>query len=168
MKLFSSLLLLLLLFSCNNNARKEPTEKTSLLPPTAGDTTEAVPEIVDKGEFYVWDVNSGTKTKKQNPQLRPNYYNVDTLLMGLNERYPRIRLEKKRLGHDTLYTEIKDAGYLTEQLGSTGAEAYVAQAVLNLTSVKGIRYLRIDFAEGSHASPDVWSAENFRDYKEVQ
>jgi len=168
MKLLLSSLLFLLLLSCTNNTSNEPESETTVLSPTAVDSSSTGPEITDKAQFYVWEVNSDTKTKKQNPQLRPQYYSVDTLLMGLNERYPRILLEKKRIGHDTLYTEIKDAMYLTDGMGSTGAEEYVAQAVINLTSVKGIRCVRIDFAEGSHASPDVWCRDAFSDYKAVK
>ena len=167
MKGLLPVLLVILLWSCNNNTADTHTETTTL-PPTAADTAAIGPELTDKTQFYVWEVDSETKTKKQNPQLRPQYYSVDTLVMGLNERYPRILLQKKRIGHDTLYTEIKDAMYLTDGMGSTGAEEYLAQAVINLTSVEGIRYVRIDFPEGSHASPDVWGRDAFSDYKAVQ
>lgn len=166
MKLLLPVLLVFLLLSCNNNAADTQTETTTL--PPAADAAAIGPELTDKTQFYVWEVDSDTKTKKQNPQLRPQYYSVDTLVMGLNERYPRILLEKKRIGHDTLYTQIKDAMYLTDGMGSAGAEEYLAQAVINLTSVEGIRYVRIDFEEGSHASPDVWGRDAFSDYKVVK
>jgi hypothetical protein len=168
MKLLLSSLLVLLLLSCTNNTAHEPETETTVLPPSASDSATVGPELTDRMQYFVWDVNSDAKTIRQNPKLRPQYYSVDTLLMGLNERYPRILLEKKRIGHDTLYTEIKDAMYLTDQMGSSGAEEYLAQAVINLTSVNGIRYVRIDFTEGSHASPDVWGREAFSDYKEVK
>ncbi|RYF84325.1 MAG: hypothetical protein EON98_09525 [Chitinophagaceae bacterium] len=82
--------------------------------------------------------------------------------------YPNIRLEKVKQSNDTLYTQIKNANYLTEQMGSAGSEQYIAQAVLNLTSAPGVKYVRIDFEVGSHAMPDVWSKENFKDFKEVE
>lgn len=166
-----SLLLLLALLSCENNANKESVaDSTENNNPAAADTAALGPElpVADRRQYFLWEVDADQKTKKKNPQARPEYGNVDTLITGLNELYPQIRLEKKRLSHDTLYTEIKDAQYLTEQMGSTGSEQYIAQAVLNLTAVKGINYVRIDFAEGSHASPDVWSRKNFSDYKEVK
>lgn len=162
---------LVILMACNNNGKNASTADSA--ENESGQENDAValkeePVVTDKKLFYIWQVNADAKTKTKNPALQNSFYNVDTLITGLNENYPRIKLEKTRLGHDTLYTMIGDAQYLTEQMGSAGAEQYVAQVVLNLTSVQGINYVRIDFAEGSHASPDVWSKESFNDYKELQ
>jgi hypothetical protein len=123
---------------------------------------------VSKEQFYIWEVDADKKTKQLNPQLQPEYFNVDTVIMGLNERFPQVQLERRKIGHDTLYAEIKNAEFLTERMGSFGAEHYIAMAVLNLTSANGINFVRIDFTEGSHASPDVWSRQNFAAYKEVE
>lgn len=159
--------LLLFLFSCTNSADNKNTPDTAN--ESDADTAETGSTApADKNQFYIWNVDSDQKTKTENPQLRPEYYSVDTLIMGLNEKYPNILLQKKSIGHDTLYTEIKDAKYLTEQLGSAGSEQYIAQAVVNLTAVKGVNYVRIDFEEGSHASPDVWGKSSFSDYREVK
>jgi anionic cell wall polymer biosynthesis LytR-Cps2A-Psr (LCP) family protein len=168
MRPFFLLLLFAFLFSCTNNAGEKNKADTSKIVshPDTAKATET--EAVDKNQFYIWEVDSERKTKTKNPQLRPEYYNVDTLIMGLNAKYPNIRLEKTDIGHDTLYTKIQDAQYLTEQMGSAGSEQYIAQAVVNLTSVKGVNYVRIDFEEGSHASPDVWSNSSFGDYREVK
>lgn len=166
MKSILSFALLVLLLSCSNNASSPSAADTTATQEYDGSELEQ-PEA-DKSQYYIWDVNSDEKTITQNPQLRPDYYSVDTLLMGLNEKYPQVQLEQKRIGHDTLYTEIKNAQYLTEQMGSAGAEQYIAQAVVNLTSVKGINFVRIDFAAGSHTEPDVWSKESFSGYKTVK
>jgi hypothetical protein len=166
-----SILLLLALFSCENNAEKGAViDSTEDMNTAANDTAALSPELplASRDQYYIWEVDSDQKTKRKNPQAGQEIYNIDSLLIGLNEKYPQIRLEKKTIGHDTLYAEIKDAQYLTERMGSTGSEQYIAQAVLNLTAVQGINYVRIDFAEGSHASPDVWSRKSFSDYKEVK
>lgn len=169
MKQLTALLLLLFLISCSNNAGENittPDTTATSSEPWEENELEAAP--ADKEQFFIYEVDSDSKTLKKNPALHPSYYSVDTLIMGLNERYPQILLEKKRQGHDTLYTEIKNAAYLTNQMGSAGPENYIAQVVLNLTAVQGINHVRIDFEEGSHASPDVWSREAFSGYKEVQ
>jgi hypothetical protein len=132
------------------------------------DSSEADIQELSKDDFYVWQVDSDQKTIKQNPKLHEAALGIDTLITGLNEMYPRIKLEMVRLSNDTLYTQIREANVLTEQMGSSGSEQYIAQAVLNLTSARGVKYVRIDFEEGSHAMPDVWSKENFKDYKIVQ
>lgn len=169
MKQLTALLLLSFLISCSNNAGNKITDNDTSAADSEnwqGDELEEAP--VDKEQFFIYQVDSDNKTMKKNPALHPSYYSVDTLILGLNERYPEILLEKKSIGHDTLYTEIKNAAYLTNQMGSAGSENYIAQVVLNLTAVQGINYIRIDFEEGSHASPDVWSRQAFAGYKEVQ
>lgn len=169
MKQLTALFLLAFLFSCSNNAGDKITvDDTSTTDSETWQGNELGEAPADKEQFFIWQVDSDSKTLKKNPALHPSYYSVDTLILGLNERYPEIRLEKKSLGHDTLYTEIKNAAYLTNQMGSAGSENYIAQVVLNLTAVQGIKYVRIDFEEGSHASPDVWSRQAFAGYKEVQ
>jgi PKD repeat protein len=171
MKQLTALFFLTLLVSCSNNAGENaaPTDSTDAGSGTWKESeleTEEAP--ADKAQFYVWEVDTDVKTMRKNPVINPSFYSVDMLIMGLNERYPQVQLEKKRLSHDTLYTEIKNAAFLTEQMGSAGSEQYIAQAVLNLTAVKGINHVRIDFEEGSHASPDVWSRKAFEGFKEVQ
>ncbi len=170
MKQLTALFLLAFLFSCSNNAgdniSKSSEEIVDSTEAYQGSELEATPVVKD--QYFIWEVDTDAKTLKKNPSLHPSFYSVDTLLMGLNERYPQILLEKKRLGHDTLYTQIKNAAYFTNQMGSAGSEEYIAQVVLNLTSVKGINHVRIDFEEGSHAAPDVFSRQAFAGYKEVQ
>jgi hypothetical protein len=82
----------------------------------------------------------------------------------LNEN---IRLEKIKISGDTIYTQIKDEEQLTEGIGTTGAEMYVADVVLNLTEVPGIKFVSIDLKEGSHMEPGTWSKDNFAKYKTV-
>jgi len=168
MRIVFSLLLLVFLVACNNSANKNDDRDTTRLRDLPDDSAGADIEELSKEEFYVWQVDSDQKTIMQNPKLTDASLGVDTLITGLNEMYPRIKLEKVKLSNDTLYTQIRDAEVLTEQMGSAGSEQYIAQAVLNLTSARGVKYVRIDFEEGSHGSPDVWSKENFKNYKVVQ
>lgn len=171
MKPFFYLFFMALLIGCNNRSTEASAEKSSTdtTSSTGAGETELSPEqmLIDQSQYFVWEVDADKKTISINPRLQPTYFHVDSLILGLNERYPKIVLEKKRLGHDTLYTEIKNATHLANRMGSLGAEQYIAQAVINLTAVNGVRFVRIDFAEGSHASPGVWSRESFSDYKEV-
>jgi hypothetical protein len=44
---------------------------------------------------------------------------------------------------------------------------YVADVVLNLTEVPGIKYVSIDLKAGSHMEPGTWSKERFAKYKIV-
>jgi hypothetical protein len=161
-------LLVTVVWACNSNTRSTTEADTTKIRELPADDDEVTVDELTKEDFYVWKVDIDNKTVHKNPKLKTETLGIDTLITGLNEMYPRVKLEKLKQGHDTLYTQIREADVLTEQMGSAGSEAYIAQAVLNLTSAKGIRYLRIDFEMGSHASPDVWSKEDFKDYKPVQ
>ena len=170
MKYILPVLTLTVLLSCTNSADDSSTSDSAAVTGAELRPTELLEQEqkMKREQYYIWEVDADKKTITKNPQLQPEFFDVDTLIAGLNEMYPEILLEKVRLINDTLYTQIKDAAYLTDQMGSFGAEQYIAQAVINLTSVEGIRFVRIDFPEGSHASPDVWSRENFAAYKEPE
>ena len=161
------ILCLFVLSACNNSADQESKKDSAhLLYPVDSNDVDIVE--LDKEDFYNWKVDNEEKTIRKNPKLGDDVLGVDTLIIGLNELYPRVQLEKVKLSNDTLYTRIKNADFLTEQMGSSGSEQYIAQAVLNLTSANGVKYVRIDFEMGSHAMPGVWSKEDFKDYKEMQ
>src|SRR5688572_6511231 len=168
MRILFSILLISMLFSCSNNADNKAKDDSTRIREITGDSTEVSIEELDEDDFYVWKVDAEGKTMRRNPKLADASLGVDTLIIGLNEMYPNVKLEKVKLSNDTLYTQIKDSDYLTERMGSAGSEAYIAQAVLNLTSAQGVKFVRIDFEMGSHAMPDTWSRENFKDYKPVQ
>ncbi|XZF15047.1 hypothetical protein ACTHGU_02850 [Chitinophagaceae bacterium MMS25-I14] len=66
-----------------------------------------------------------------------------------------------------MYTAIADSHILTQQMGSTGAAQYLAEAIINLTAVKGIDFVKIDFEEGDHAAPGIWSRKDYEDVKDI-
>lgn len=156
------ILLSLLFFACNSGSPEPEAADQDTLPPI-GETT-----VIVGSPFIVWLVDSDSNTKKRNPEFKSEYLNVDTVLRGLNEMYPNIRLDKVGISGDTLFTKIIDSEYLGERMGSSGSEQYLAEAVINLTSVDGIKFVKIDFEEGSHASPGTWSAKDFGDYREIR
>lgn len=158
------------MLSCSNNANDSSDSDTTSLTGAELRPSELTEQEQKRKreQYFIWEVDADKKTMTKNPQLLPEFFDVDTLIAGLNEMYPEIKLEKVRVANDTLYTQIKDAAYLTDRMGSLGAEQYIAQAVINLTSIEGVKFVRIDFPEGSHASPDVWSRESFAAYKESE
>lgn len=164
----AGLILAFLSTSCNNDAGKKELDDGDS---TAIDSTFLIPDstavVAPSTELYVWSIDFENRTRKKNPRLKETYYNADTIIKGLNILHPEVLLESQGQHNDTLFTQIKNSSYLTEQMGSSGASDYIANAVINLTSVKGIRYVKIDFEAGSHASPDTWSGEMFSKYKEI-
>jgi PBP1b-binding outer membrane lipoprotein LpoB len=167
MKCTTILLLALLMLGCNQTAEKEVT--TNELPPQT-DTMVVQKEVEvfnPDSKLYIWKATPDYK-KIKNTDIPAGLLNADSLIKGLNEQYENIFLEKIKISGDTIYTKIKNASYLTDQMGSTGAEIYVADVVLNLTAVPGIKYVNIDLLEGSHMEPGVWSLDNFKKYTEVK
>ncbi len=160
----------LFIFSCNNNDNaKTSIDKfdSSIISNKDTIPTDTLKSMIIGTALYVWSVDIENKTKKRNPYLKTSYLNVDSLIKGFNITYPGIELEKIKFSGDTLFTKINDSRYLTDEIGSSGADLYISTVVLNLTAIKAIKHVKIDFKEGSHASPDVWTKEDFNYYKEI-
>lgn len=168
MRIFFSFFFLGILISCGNNANDKSIDDSTRIRQLPVDSNDVDIVELSKEDLYTWKVNSDEKTIRKNQKLGDDVLSVDTLIIGLNEMNSNVQLEKIKQSNDTLYMQIKNANFLTEQMGSAGSEAYIAQAVLNLTSANGVKYVKIDFEPGSHAMPDVWSKENFKEYNEVQ
>ena len=164
---------LLLLCSCggNNNDDRMVESDSSHIADTAF-TPLAHPdssyEIVSAEGYYIWEVNAAKKTLKKNPAIATVNANIDSVISGLNRQYEDILLQKVTVKADTLQLRIPDSDFLTNQMGSSGPSQYLAQAVINLTSVPGIKYVQIEFKEGSHAAPGTWSRKDFPGYIIIQ
>lgn len=75
---------------------------------------------------------------------------------------PRIRLQSVAEG--IARVEIINAEYLTQRMGTTGAQNYLAAATYSLTETPGVRGVDFIFQEGDHAAPGVYTRESFKDY----
>ena len=163
----------ILISSCGNNSSEDEmavsdsTVSSDTVYTALADTARSVEVVRTKG-FYIWDVDMEKKTLRKNPALPATNINADSVIHGLNRQYENILLEKVSINRDTIKLKIKQSDYLTNQIGSTGAAQFMAQAVINLTSVPGIRYVLIVFKEGSHASPGLYSRKDFPGYIIVQ
>lgn len=156
---------LLLFFSaCTQQEDKEVAPETV---ETVVEPTDSSQVVKPENKLYVWKTEFDY-TRRKNPDLNIAFVNADSLIKGLNQLYEHIYLQKDKLSNDTLYTFIKDSEFLSNGMGSTGAEVYVADVVMNLTEVPGIKYVHIDMEEGSHMQPGTWSRTNFARYKVVE
>ena len=169
MKFLNYLPLLFLCLSCGNNRMNENTkvEDAAMVTDTIskGKKEPAETQRYDSASYYyTWEVNRQKKTVRRNLNLSTELVNTDSIIKGLNIEYKDILLEKTGIQHDTLRLIINDSEYLTGEMGADGFEQYIAQAIINLTSVPGIRYVQIDFKKGSYASPGIWSRNNFPGY----
>jgi len=93
----------------------------------------------------------------------PDTLSAAGVVTYLNTINSNVKLEFSKTSHDTIYINIPNATYLTQQMGSTGPTMYFASVVYNLTDIPGINYVTFDFDEGDHASPGTYSRNSFND-----
>lgn len=61
---------------------------------------------------------------------------------------------------ETVNVEVINDEYLTQRMGSSGAETFLAAATYTLTEHANIKYVNFVFGGGDHAEPGVYSREN--------
>jgi hypothetical protein len=74
---------------------------------------------------------------------------------------PKLKLVS--LVDDTISVEVINSPYLTQRMGSTGAEAFLAEATFTLTEHPGTTTVQFLFEEGDHARPGIYTREDFLD-----
>jgi hypothetical protein len=83
------------------------------------------------------------------------------------DREPNAPLKVKLLNvkDHTASVEIINAEYVTQRMGSSGAQAYLASITFTLTENPQIKKVNFIFEEGDHAMPGTYSREDFKNYK---
>ena len=113
---------------------------------------------------YFWSSEWGTKKglimKKTTP-ISEDSLTPSKLIEKLNNQYPEIRLRFIKISNDSIFVTINKSKYLTQQMGSSGAEAYLAEVTYNLTELKDINFVTMRFKEGDHASPGTYARTDF-------
>lgn len=161
-KFFLFVTLILLLVSCHTKqADKEVT--------TTKDTTAVInkPDTTTNrisDTHYFW--SSDIDPKKGLVMIRNRPISTDSLtapnmIQIMNDLYPDIHLNFKKISNDSIFITIPKSNYLTQQIGSSGADAYIAELTYNLTEIKGINFVDIRFKQGDHASPGTYSRTDF-------
>ena len=113
---------------------------------------------------YFWSSELGTKkgmVMKKVSRISEDSLTPANLLQKLNKLYPEIPLRFIKISNDSIFVSINKSKYLTQQMGSTGAEAYLAEVTYNLTELKDINFVDMRFKEGDHASPGTYTRTDF-------
>lgn len=163
---FKLLMLICIVFAaCNSTADKneELIDETVLDSFATGTTSDSAHTISNRP--LIWSV--ATEDSGTEKLIKPENVNLDTyssaqLVDMLNKNFPDVHLDFEKISHDTMYVKIPDSRKLTQEMGSTGAENYLASATYTLTELKDIKYINFDLKEGDHAGPGVFSRENFK------
>lgn len=81
----------------------------------------------------------------------------------LNAQNKRVHLEYSKQSGDTLFVKINESTFLTQRMGTTGADAYLSVATYTLTESENVNYVHFDFEEGDHAIPGTYSRQYYID-----
>ena len=83
------------------------------------------------------------------------------MIAFVNMEFPEAKLSFVKISGDSIYVKIGNSKFVTQQMGSSGAEAYLAEVTYNLTELKNIGFVNINFKEGDHAQPGTYSRTDF-------
>ena len=143
-------------------------------------------EAVVYNKNHTWhaefDAASGMDTLVRGGKLDDIKNDVNKLIIALNKasddeevmrpkgegakgEFPRIALRK--IEQQTANVEIENDQYLTQTMGSFGAQDFLAAITYTLTENPGIRSINFIFNAGDHAMPGLYSRESFAAYKLV-
>lgn len=159
MKAYSNYIILLLsgllMFSCRYD-REQDRESSTV------DTTTFSDED-DQGKEYgpIWSYDAVGDTLALVDSSRGQLA-IPDLIQVMNIQYKdMVSIELVEQVQDSVFVRIDSATYLTQQMGSTGARAYMAEVTYTLTEADHIQYVIFDFTEGDHAGPGVYTRESF-------
>ena len=148
MRLTAIIFILFVLVSCRN--KDESIEEISLV---VSDTALA------------WNVNADSMIMRRDLDVPDSAINISRIINGLNDKYPEVQLVFLKKSGDTAYTKVPNGEHLGNEMGSAGASAWYADAVINLTSVKEINYVSFSMDTFSHAGSTIIGRENYKDWK---
>ncbi len=153
-------LLLFLFAACNSNQKdQQATVKDSV---TIIPKADSAPPVKDAHYFWAVDEEDmkGISMKKTRP-VSADSLNASSMAGLLNSTYPEIPLAYVKTSGDTVFLKISNSNYLTKQIGSTGAESYLAEVIYNFTELSGINNVDIRFKKGDHAEPGTYTRTDF-------
>lgn len=78
------------------------------------------------------------------------------LIEVLNMRPSKSKVEFVEITGDTLTIRILNDSFLTQQMGSLGAQCYMAETVYTLTENDSIQFVKFKMDYGSHANPGLY------------
>lgn len=159
------IILSMIVISCNSKKEEEK--------PVFADSANVIIKTdsasVKTDTHYFWisalEAGKGLVMKKDSP-IPSDSLSSDLMIGRLNSLYPEIKLEFLKTSGDSIFLKISKSNYLTQKMGTSGAEAYLGEVTYNLTELRNVNFVDIRFKEGDHASPGTYSRVDFVHTKE--
>ncbi|MEH6306044.1 hypothetical protein RYH73_10355 [Olivibacter sp. CPCC 100613] len=124
-------------------------------------TTSSAIKTLTLPFIAVVDSNTTRIALQENPEKSQIPLNKEELAEALNIKYPEVKIELGAVNHDTLSVKIPNATFLTQQMGTTGALTYLAEATYAFTDRTNIHVVNFVFKEGDHAVPGFYTRKSF-------
>ena len=147
--------------SCRNESSGDKPVTNTSKPALVAEESEKTLDVPWVAEF-----NDSTELLeiRKNPVAHPENLNEQDIVDALNLKYPQIKITAISRQGKTAVVKIEDATYLSEQMGSTGARAYLAEATYSLTEIKGIEAVDFRFKAGDHVTPGILTRSSFENF----
>lgn len=152
------------IFSCNSNDTHKEEEQQEISHDTLSATATSDSARTISNRPMIWTVdqeNTGTEKLKQ-PEAKLDTFSSAHLIQLINNNFMDVQIELVKISNDTIYVNIPDSKKLTQEMGSTGAENYMASVTYTLTELKNIKFVSFAMKEGDHAGPGVFSRDDFK------
>ncbi|MDQ3109219.1 MAG: hypothetical protein M3R17_04945 [Bacteroidota bacterium] len=156
------------LTACNNSEKgKQP---DTINAKNGFDTTNKIANVsVKKDSVSIWIYDYMTDLPIKNRSV-----NADTLTPGKLVEFintykggSAIHLDFIKVERDTIYVKIKESTFLTQRMGTYGANEYLCTTTFTLTELKGVKNVNFDFEEGDHAVPGTYNRKYYIDKTSV-
>ena len=168
-KFFIAASIVFSLLSCNSDDKKTSEAPEVVIQDSVNDNAPSPTAdslLYVKNRSLLWNIDEDSSLKLEKPKVAGiDTMSAQNIIKLLNNNYDSIYLDYVKTSHDTIYIHIPHSEMLTERIGSTGAEMYLASTTYSLTELKGIKYVNYDFEEGDHASPGVYTRNSFRNFR---
>lgn len=152
-----------LITSCRNDSKTPDVSGTENADSVDQDVVEANESPGLTAPPYTVEIDETTQQLRivKNPEVKKNL-EIDEVVASLNAKYPGIQLALKSPVQQTTEVEIADASQLTQQMGTAGAETFLAEVTFSLTEIPGIEAVKFSFEEGDHARPGIYTRKRFK------
>lgn len=156
---------LILMLSCNDNIPDsvvETTDTTFIAMDSGAYTIEEPTNFKNLIWVPVYDSARGDYSLKQQRPVSADTLSAEKLINEINSSWDGIKMEFKKISHDTLYVAIPRSEVLTQQMGSSGANSYLFSSTFILTELPKMKYVNYDFREGDHLAPGTYKRTDFK------
>lgn len=170
-----------LLLSCGNEKKKPesttiPESESIQTEERAIDSSSSSPADAPKGNTYksvgfttsstqipIWEYDVYKSLPVRKREVEEDTLNLENLIHLINATKggDTVKIELVKTESDTVFLKVLNAFILTQQMGTSGADAYLATTVFTLTELSKFKYIYFDFPEGDHAIPGTYDRAYF-------